>query len=102
VQASPEFLKELGPRGSRPVTVYESEGCSECAGTGYLGRGGIYELLSCDDQIRNLIVSRATADRIKADAVSRGMRTLRMDGFWKVADGMTTVGEVLRVTQDQY
>ncbi len=102
IDASPEFLKELGPRGARPVTVYDSVGCSECAGTGYHGRGGIYELLSCDDTIRNLIVSRATADRIKQDAVSRGMRTLRMDGFWKVADGMTTVGEVLRVTQDQY
>ncbi len=102
IDASPEFLKELGPRGTRPLTVYESTGCPECAGTGYHGRGGIYELLVCDDTIRNLIVSRATADRIKQDAVSRGMRTLRMDGFWKVADGMTTVGEVLRVTQDQY
>jgi len=102
IDPSPEFLKELGPRGTRPVTVYESTGCPECAGTGYHGRGGIYELLVCDDQVRNLIVSRATADRIKQDAVSRGMRTLRMDGFWKVADGMSTVGEVLRVTQDQY
>ncbi|HEY2775315.1 MAG TPA: type II secretion system ATPase GspE [Candidatus Binatia bacterium] len=102
VEASPEFLRELGPRGTKAVVVYESAGCSECAGTGYHGRGGIYELLSCDDQIRNLIVSRATADRIKQDAVGRGMRTLRMDGFWKVADGTTTIGEVLRVTQDQY
>ncbi len=102
IDASPEFLKELGARGTRPTTVYESTGCGECAGTGYHGRAGIYELLVCDDQIRNLIVSRATADRIKQDAVSRGMRTLRMDGFWKVADGTTTVGEVLRVTQDQY
>jgi general secretion pathway protein E len=102
IDASPEFLKELGPRGSRPVTVYESEGCAECAGTGYRGRGGIYELLSCDDKVRNLIVTRATADAIKQQAVSNGMRTLRMDGYWKVADGMSTVGEVLRVTQDQY
>ncbi|MFN2377328.1 MAG: type II secretion system ATPase GspE [Candidatus Binatia bacterium] len=102
IDASPEFLKELGPRGTHAVTVYESVGCPECAGTGYRGRGGIYELLSCDDVVRNLIVSRATADRIKQEAVGRGMRTLRMDGFWKVADGMSTVGEVLRVTQDQY
>jgi len=102
IDASPEFLKELGARAGRPVTVFESEGCSECAGTGYHGRGGIYELLVCDDTMRNLIVSRATADRIKQDAISRGMRTLRMDGFWKVAEGMTSVGEVLRVTQDQY
>ena len=101
-EPSPDFLRELGPRGDRPVTVYESAGCPQCAGTGYHGRGGIYELLSCEDSIRNLIVSRATADRIKQEAVQRGMRTLRMDGFWKVADGMSTVGEVLRVTQDQY
>jgi general secretion pathway protein E len=102
IDPSPEFLKELGPRGARPVTVYESEGCEECAGTGYRGRGGIYELLTCDDKVRNMIVNRSTADRIKQEAVSCGMRTLRMDGFWKVADGMSTVGEVLRVTQDQY
>jgi general secretion pathway protein E len=102
VEASPEFLRELGPRGSRPVTVYEAAGCPECAGTGYYGRAGIYELLVCDDQVRKYIVSRTPADIIKKDAVSRGMRTLRMDGFWKVADGVTTVGEVLRVTQDQY
>ena len=89
-------------RGNLGVTVYESEGCPECAGTGYHGRGGIYELLSCDDKVRNLIVTRATADQIKQQAVAGGMRTLRMDGYWKVADGTTTVGEVLRVTQDQY
>jgi general secretion pathway protein E len=103
VEASPDFLRELGPRGTRPVTVFESVGCNECAGTGYYSRGGIYELLSCDDTIRKLIVAKSTADHIKKVAVAEGgMRTLRMDGYWKVADGMTTIGEVLRVTQDQY
>ena len=81
--------------------LYEAAGCAACAGTGFHGRSGIYELLTIDEQIRHLIVGRVTADKIKADAVSRGMRTLRDDGWVKVAGGETSVGEVLRVTQDE-
>jgi len=102
VDAPPEFLRSLGSRASSaPVEFYEAAGCAHCAGTGYYGRSGIYELLCCDDSMRKLVVGRATADRIKQEAAANGMRTLREDGFWKVADGVTTIGEVLRVTQDQ-
>ncbi len=101
-KAPPEFLRSLGARAtSAPVEFYEAVGCANCAGTGYYGRSGIYELLRCDDALRKLVVGRATADRIKEEAAASGMRTLRNDGFWKVADGVTTIGEVLRVTQDQ-
>ncbi len=97
-----ELAKELG-LGSNggEAQVYDAEGCEECAGTGFRGREGIYELLVVDESIRKLIVSRSSADRIKADAVSNGMRTLREDAWIKVRGAETSVGEVLRVTQDE-
>jgi general secretion pathway protein E len=101
VPAGPELLRELGVAEGVVPTIYEQVGCRECAGTGYRGRSGIYELLEVDDHIRKLILSRTPADQIKAAAVSRGMRTLRDDGWRKVLEGVTTTAEVLRVTQDE-
>jgi general secretion pathway protein E len=100
VAAGPEMLRDLGVGGKTP-TIFEQVGCRECAGTGYRGRSGIYELLEVDDQIRKLIIARTPADQIKLAAVNRGMRTLRDDGWRKVAEGVTTTAEVLRVTQDE-
>ncbi|RMF23278.1 MAG: type II secretion system protein GspE [Deltaproteobacteria bacterium] len=102
VEAGPDLLRELraGANGDEP-TVFREVGCRECAGTGFRGRTGIYELLQVDDQIRKLILARTPADQIKATAIERGMRTLRDDGWRKVSAGVTTVAEVLRVTQDE-
>jgi general secretion pathway protein E len=100
-QAGPELMRELEMGDGPAPTIYEQVGCRECAGTGYRGRSGIYELLDVDDQIRRLILARTPADQIKAAAVSRGMRTLRDDGWRKVLEGVTTSAEVLRVTQDE-
>ncbi len=79
--------------------VWTGQGCEFCSGTGYRGRIGIFEVLPVGDEIRDLIMKRATAKEIKDRAVSLGMRTLREDGIRKVRDGVTTVDEVLRVTQ---
>ncbi|MFP6599277.1 MAG: type II secretion system ATPase GspE [Deltaproteobacteria bacterium] len=79
----------------------EAVGCADCADTGYRGRSGVYELLTIDDDVRNLIIGRAPADRIKTTATSKGMRSLRDDGWAKVAEGVTTVREVLRVSQEE-
>ncbi len=79
----------------------EAVGCGDCADTGYRGRSGVYELLTIDDDLRNLIIGRAPADRIKTTATSKGMRSLRDDGWAKVAEGVTTVREVLRVSQEE-
>lgn len=79
----------------------EAVGCADCADTGYRGRSGVYELLTIDDDLRNLIIGRAPADRIKTTATSKGMRSLRDDGWAKVAEGVTTVREVLRVSQEE-
>ena len=81
--------------------IYRAAGCEECSGTGYRGRSGIYELLLVNESIRELILKHASADVIKAAAVAKGMRTLRDDGWLKVREGVTTVAEVLRVTQDE-
>jgi general secretion pathway protein E len=80
---------------------YEAQGCEECSMTGYRGRTGIYELLVVNDEIRKLVLKRASADVVRAAAVSLGMRTLRDDGRRQVRAGTTTVSELLRVTQEE-
>jgi type II secretory ATPase GspE/PulE/Tfp pilus assembly ATPase PilB-like protein len=86
--------------GTMPETLYIGQGCPACAETGYQGRSGIYELLLVDEPIRQLILQRADAGAIRQAAVSRGMKTLAQDGWAKVAQGLTTGQEVLRVTQE--
>ncbi|MCX7943268.1 MAG: type II secretion system ATPase GspE, partial [Deltaproteobacteria bacterium] len=80
--------------------IYKSSGCPKCMKTGYTGRVGIYELLIIDDEIRHLILKNTDSTQIKKLAVSKGMDTLRDDGAKKVLDGVTTIDEVLRVTQE--
>jgi type IV pilus assembly protein PilB len=87
-----------GGADSRPVTVYEAVGCDRCAGTGYQGRVGIFEVMTLSEEIRALVVERASADRIGAVAIEQGMSTLREDGLAKVAEGETSLAEVGRVT----
>ena len=81
--------------------VYRAKGCDACFQTGYLGRTAIYELLLIDDEARQLIMKNADASTIKAAAVRKGMLTLRMDGADKVLKGVTSVDEVVRVTQKE-
>ena len=85
------------PQGKR-VKVNEGEGCVECRGTGYLGRTGIFEVLPVDEGIKELIVRGADSPEIKREAVNRGMRTLRQSALRKLAEGLTTFEEVVRVT----
>jgi type II secretory ATPase GspE/PulE/Tfp pilus assembly ATPase PilB-like protein len=68
-------------------------------GTGYFGRTGIYEVFVIDEETRAQIMKRRNASEIKRAAIERGLRTLRMDGAEKVISGITSVEEVLRVTQ---
>ena len=89
-----EKLKNKGP-------IYEAVGCDECRGTGYRGRCGIFEILPITDEIRPLIVSNASAGVIKQAAIEQGMKTLRDDGWEKVLDGITTIDEILRVTEEK-
>ncbi len=84
----------------QPEQLFEGKGCDVCAHTGYQGRAGIYELLLVDEAIRHLILQRAEAAAIRQMAISRGMQTMAEDGWSKVAQGLTTIQEVLRVTQE--
>jgi general secretion pathway protein E len=85
-----------------PELLYRGRGCERCFGQGTQGRTGIYELLTIDAELCGMITRRATSGEIKEYAVSRGMRSLRDDGLAKVAAGITTLEEVLRVTQEDY
>jgi len=82
----------------RKVKVREGEGCHECRGTGYLGRTGIFEILSIDESIKDLVLRGASPPEIKRLAVEHDMRTLRQSALRKLAEGVTTFEEVVRVT----
>jgi general secretion pathway protein E/type IV pilus assembly protein PilB len=79
--------------------IWHGTGCEECRQLGYQGRKGIYELLLVTEALRPLIMNRAPASTIAQRAIEAGMRTLRTDGWNKVKAGVTTIEEVLRVTQ---
>jgi type II secretion system protein E len=79
--------------------IYRSRGCRQCRNTGYSGRLGIYELLVTNDEIRLMASERRGTNEIRKAAIASGMRTLRQDGWLKVARGVTTIEEVLRVTK---
>ncbi|MBW2037927.1 MAG: Flp pilus assembly complex ATPase component TadA [Deltaproteobacteria bacterium] len=81
------------------VVLYEGKGCDDCMGTGYMDRTGIYELLVIQEDIRRMIVESKEASLIKKKAIQLGLTTLRMDGLKKAFKGITTVEEVMRVTQ---
>ena len=85
-----------------PETLYRGRGCEKCFNLGSIGRTGIYELLLVDSELTSMIIRQAPAGAIKEYAVSHGMRTLREDGLAKAAAGITTIEEVLRVTQEEY
>ncbi len=90
-------LRLTVPAGRR-IKVKEGQGCHDCRGTGYLGRCGIFEILPIDESIKHLIVEGRDAPEIKREAVKNGMRTLRQSALRKLAEGMTTFEEVVRVT----
>ncbi|NQT95067.1 MAG: Flp pilus assembly complex ATPase component TadA [Candidatus Omnitrophica bacterium] len=97
-----EVLKEFGikEKNINKVTIYEGKGCESCKFTGYRGRTGIYEFLLIHEEIRDLVLHRASADQIKKKALELGMHTLRMDGWEKVKKGLTTINEIIRVTEE--
>jgi type IV pilus assembly protein PilB len=73
--------------------------CTACAGTGYRGRIGLYEVMLRSEEIERLTVERASADAIRAVAIEQGMQTLREDGLAKVRAGITSIEEVARVVK---
>ncbi|MBI2493589.1 MAG: type II secretion system ATPase GspE [Candidatus Rokubacteria bacterium] len=93
-------LSALGLEVAAGTTLWRGRGCDECRGTGYRGRTGIYELFAVTEEARSLILRRAPSRDIRRVAVEGGMVTLRLDGWAKACEGVTTVEEILRVTQE--
>lgn len=100
---SPAAQKEIGldPAQSSKMKFYRGRGCSKCMNTGYKGRIGIFELLVVDDELRNLITAKAPIVEIRNKACSGGMVLLREAGIEKIREGLTSVEEILRVTQEE-
>ncbi|NIA21479.1 MAG: type II/IV secretion system protein [Anaerolineaceae bacterium] len=82
-------------------TFYRGKGCSKCRNTGFQGRIGIYELLVMTDEIRDLVVHRASLEEIRSLATEHGMDTLRCDGISKVRAGITALEEVIRASGER-
>ena len=97
----PEVMAELRRAGAEEaaVQVYEPVGCVRCRYTGYRGRTGIFELLTVTGRLRPLIIRHASAEDLLVAGKTDGMRTMRANGLRKVADGLTTMEEVIRATR---
>ena len=98
---NPLYLKSIGisPDQFKDHRVYKAAGCENCFNTGYRGRAGIFEIMVLTERLKSLILKTFDSNRIKNEAVQQKMRTLRQDGMQKVLQGVTTIEEVLRVTQ---
>ncbi|MDB6062869.1 MAG: type secretion system protein GspE [Verrucomicrobiaceae bacterium] len=97
-------LRKPGPMeetflGLNGATIYQAKGCPQCNNTGYKGRTGIYELIAVDETVRNMIHAQDSEETI-LHTVRPHARSIREDGIERVRDGVTTLEEVLRVTQD--
>lgn len=100
---NPAILKEMriDRGGVSGGGFFDVKGCESCSYTGYWGRTGIFEFFKITDDIQRLILEKKGSHLLKEAARKNGMRTLREDGWLKVKQGMTTVSEVLRVTQEE-
>ena len=103
-QAMPELVQQLDLKrysdGGDKVMLYHAEGCRECGDSGFFGRLCLTEVLVMDDKIRQLVMQHANASDIQREALTQGMDGMYNDGLRKAVAGMTTIEEVLRVTEE--
>jgi len=97
-----EDVSSLGTNGVQWAgkAVFRPKGCTSCFNTGYSGRQAIFEILDLDEELKSLILSTSDAGRLREAALQKGMASLRRDGMTKVLQGITSIREVLRVTQE--
>jgi type IV pilus assembly protein PilB len=98
----PELIEKLGQTDNKGMVFYQGTGCDRCKGRGYLGRAALIEALPVSEAVRRLIIKRASAAVIKNQAVTEGMKTLRMVGIEKALEGVTSLEEVWRVTAEDH
>jgi general secretion pathway protein E len=97
VDLKPEERTAMGEKGAGIDRAWRGRGCSECRGTGYRGRTGIYELLVMDENLRTAVQQNASASHLEKLGLAGGMRLLKRDGIRVIQEGITTPQEVLRV-----
>jgi type IV pilus assembly protein PilB len=98
----PEIIEKLALKDVKETLFYHGSGCDRCKGRGYSGRAALIEALPISEAVRRLIIKRASAAIIKNQAVTEGMKTLRMVGIEKALEGVTTLEEVWRVTAEDH
>ena len=92
------FLLNLTPEDLEGRQLYRGLGCDYCNHSGYKGRMGIFEVMTLDDDLRDMIMKQASSQLLRAEARKRGMRTLRQSGLMALYDGMTTIDEIVKET----
>jgi len=98
----PEWAAEFRAAGLAPrATIYEAKGCAACNGSGFKGRSVVCEILVPDEALRKQIIEHASASQIHATATAQGMESLRRNGLRKVLEGITTIGEISRVAEEE-
>jgi type II secretory ATPase GspE/PulE/Tfp pilus assembly ATPase PilB-like protein len=100
-EPDPQLLKQFEDCGISGAKVFKGKGCEACRQTGYQGRTGIFEMMQLTDDIRELILQKASSHQIKQRAIAGGMKVLKQSGWEKIRKGITTIDEVLRVTQEE-
>jgi type II secretory ATPase GspE/PulE/Tfp pilus assembly ATPase PilB-like protein len=95
-----DHVEQVAGGPAHGVRLLRGAGCAACRGTGFRGRLGVFELLEMDDDLRDAVSRREPRSRIRALAEAGGLRPMRADGWEKARAGLTTVEEVLRVTQE--
>lgn len=101
VSANDEEAALLAENGLADSKLYQGKGCLTCRKSGYSGRTAIHEIMTINDEIHSLILDSASARDIRTAAVKAGMRTMRLDGLQKAIKGVTTIGEVMRLTRGE-
>ena len=94
-------LLNIDPEDVRKQPIYKGAGCSQCQGTGFKGRGGIFEMVELNNEIRELAFAKAPTTELRKAAIASGMRTLMEDGKIKIFKGLTTPEEVARIAQTE-
>ena len=100
LEVEPQSLIDMGfsDEAMKDLVIYKGVGCSNCNGTGYKGRIALYEVMRFVDELKEMVLQGASSAELKVAAARLGMSTLRMSGLRKIAEGVTTPEEVLRVT----
>ncbi|MBU2221959.1 MAG: Flp pilus assembly complex ATPase component TadA, partial [Candidatus Omnitrophica bacterium] len=100
-EPSKSLMERWGLSDKKGVVLYRGRGCEACKGTGFKGRSGLFELMTVDDEIREMIISESSTVSLRNKSREKGMRVLSEDGIAKALAGITTIEEVARVCEER-